>query len=313
MEFTRNLKVTRPMMRGEDVEAVQERLLELGLEEVGRADGIFGADTASAVQLFQRPRGLAPTGIVTAETWAALFDATPPQDAASDTAGVVAGTDILDGLTVNHGVFDSVQWRLAEDGLRINDAAPETTGGRPLTVGRVWTAFGESMARWGAHYGVPVEVIIATACTETRGDPEKIRREPGFISDEETPHRISPGMMQTLISTARDVLRAETDETIDRAWLLVPDNSIRAGTAYIAQQRAKTKFDPPKVACAYNAGSIVRNDGPDNRWKMRQFPIGTSEHADRFVRWLNDAFRFFVEQDTTPAGSYRDLFARRGR
>ncbi|MEM7225928.1 MAG: peptidoglycan-binding protein [Pseudomonadota bacterium] len=298
MPFTRRLIRTSPMMRGEDVEAVQTRLLELGFDEVGRADGIYGGDSAAGVRAFQRQAGLAVTGEVDEATWDALFaEATEP------TAPTVAG-DLLTGLTENHGIFGSVQWRLAPDGLRIADQPPEHTGGRPLTVGRVWDAFGASIERWGSHYGVPVELIISTACTETRGDPEKIRREPGFISDEATPHRISPGLMQTLISTAREALAGQTGDTIDRAWLLVPDNSIRAGTAYISQQKPKTAYDPPKVACAYNAGSIIRNDGSENRWKMRQFPIGTSEHADRFVAWFNDCFRLFAELDEPPENSF---------
>ena len=41
-----------------------------------------------------------------------------------------------------------------------------------------------------------------------------------------------------------------------RAWLLEPDNSIQAGTAYIASQSSKTDLDPPKVSCAYNAGGV---------------------------------------------------------
>ncbi len=303
MPFTRTLKLTRPMTRGEDVEAIQQRLLELDFDEVGRADGIFGSDTEDAVRLFQKARGLEIDSVVGPNTWAALFaEAQEPEDEAGEFG---QWGELLAGLTINHSIYSSVSWRLAMDGIRIEDAAPETTGGRPVTVRRVWGAFGDSMASWGEHYGVPVELIVATACTETRGNPERVRIEPGFISDQQTPHRVSPGLMQTLISTARDALDGEVAETIDRAWLLVADNSVRAGTAYMAQQRAKTSFDPPKVACAYNAGSVIRNNGPNNRWKMRQYPIGTSEHADRFVRWFNDCFRFFDDLDEPPPDSFR--------
>ena len=305
MPFTRNLKLAQPMMRGEDVEAVQERLLELDFDEVGRADGVFGRDTEGALRLFQKSKGLGVDGVVGSNTWTALF--TEPE-----TGPTAAWAELLDGLTVDHGIFGSVEWCLAEDGIRIDGAAPETTGGRPLTVRRVWNAFGPSMSKWGAHYGVPVELIVATACTETRGRPDRVRTEPGFVSDEETPHRVSPGLMQTLISTARSALAGETDEAIDRAWLLVPDNSIRAGTAYIAGQRSKTSFDPPKVACAYNAGSVIRNNGAENRWKMRQFPIGTGEHADRFVAWFNDSFRFFDDLDEPPENAFWQALRDRG-
>ncbi len=298
MPLTRTLKLTRPLLRGDDIEQVQERLLELGFDEAGRADGIFGSDTDTAVRLFQREQGLKVDGVVGENTWTALFEVQPPE-APSGTPG--PWIDLLPPLTVNHGIFGSVEWRLAADGIRIEDSTPEGTRGRPLTARRVWNAFGDSISHWCGEFDVPVELILATICTETRGNPEALRIEPGYVSDETTPHRISPGIMQTLISTAREAL---DDPRIDRDWLLVADNSIQAGTAYIGQQRRKTELDPPKVACAYNAGSVIRNDGPGNRWKMRQFPIGTSHHADRFVAWFNDAFRVFETLEAPPGNAF---------
>jgi hypothetical protein len=110
--------------------------------------------------------------------------------------------------------------------------------------------------------------------------------------------------MQTLISTARDVLG---DPSINRLWLLEPSNSIRAGTAYIARQWKQTHLDPPKVACSCNAGSLQDNPSPRNRWKMRQYPIGSSEHADRFVKWFNDCFRMLRDDSVTPNLSFFTL------
>src|SRR5262245_30263780 len=52
--------VSEPLV-GEDVRALQERLLEMGYD-VGRADGVYGAQTARAVAQFQREVGLAPDG-----------------------------------------------------------------------------------------------------------------------------------------------------------------------------------------------------------------------------------------------------------
>jgi N-acetylmuramoyl-L-alanine amidase len=46
---------------GEDVRALQERLLEMGFDS-GRADGIYGPRTARAVAQFQREVGLTPDG-----------------------------------------------------------------------------------------------------------------------------------------------------------------------------------------------------------------------------------------------------------
>lgn len=302
MIYTRALRYQLPLARGEDVLAVQLRLQQLGLTGMGQPDGKFGHLTDDAVRQFQQAHGLKVDGIVGPLTWTTLF-ATP--DAAPAAAGAPAlpstalerVTAVLEELKQPHQFHNSVIWQLTSTGVAIGAAAPETTGGEPQTVRQVWQRYSTPIEDWAANLGVPVELIVATICTETRGDQKAVREEPGYVSDEATPGKVSPGLMQTLISTARQVLG---DPTINRAWLLEPGNSIRAGTAYIASQWKGTHLDPPKVACAYNAGSVVFNDSPDNRWKMRQFPIGTSEHADRFVKWFNDCFVMF-ERDRVVA------------
>jgi N-acetylmuramoyl-L-alanine amidase len=59
------------LLAGEDVRALQERLLEMGYD-VGRADGIYGARTARALAQFQREVGLVPDGSCGPETLHAL-------------------------------------------------------------------------------------------------------------------------------------------------------------------------------------------------------------------------------------------------
>ena len=56
---------------GEDVRALQERLLEMGFDS-GRADGIYGARTARAVAQFQREVGMTPDGSCGPQTMKAL-------------------------------------------------------------------------------------------------------------------------------------------------------------------------------------------------------------------------------------------------
>jgi len=56
---------------GDDVGALQERLLELGYD-LGRADGIFGRRTAAALARFQREVGVVPDGVCGPKTIAAL-------------------------------------------------------------------------------------------------------------------------------------------------------------------------------------------------------------------------------------------------
>ncbi len=67
------LKVTSPLMYGEDVRAVQNKLNSLGYN-AGTADGYYGNGTRTAVIKFQTDRGLDTDGDVGPTTWSALFN-----------------------------------------------------------------------------------------------------------------------------------------------------------------------------------------------------------------------------------------------
>ena len=51
------------MLRGDDVLAVQARLVELGFNP-GNADGVYGPLTTAAITAFQGSRGIEADGIV---------------------------------------------------------------------------------------------------------------------------------------------------------------------------------------------------------------------------------------------------------
>lgn len=210
-----------------------------------------------------------------------------------DLGGLGGGAD--GGLRNYHSAFaGGVRWRLTDQGVEIEGSGIERTPGNPVTITRIWEEFNNPINDWADFYNVPCALIIAIIATESSGNPRAIRFEPRYTSDSATPHQVSVGLMQTLISTARGTLNSNA---IDREFLFVPSNSIKAGTSYIAEQRSRTALDPPKVACAYNAGGVYENQSSGNRWRMRQYPIGTSKHCDRFVKWFNDAV--FVLKNTS--------------
>jgi peptidoglycan hydrolase-like protein with peptidoglycan-binding domain len=62
--------------RGPAVKQLQERLSAAGFSP-GAADGEFGPKTRSAVEAFQRSRGLEVDGVAGQDTWAALSGTTP--------------------------------------------------------------------------------------------------------------------------------------------------------------------------------------------------------------------------------------------
>lgn len=72
VSYNRILKVTSPLMQGNDIKAVQNKLNSLGYN-CGTADGYYGNDTKNAVVKFQSDRGLTTDGEVGPATWNALF------------------------------------------------------------------------------------------------------------------------------------------------------------------------------------------------------------------------------------------------
>ena len=73
---TRTLRYTKgkTMLRGDDVLAVQARLIELGFDP-GKADGVYGPMTVATVTAFQAAKGLETDGAVGSITRAVLVSA----------------------------------------------------------------------------------------------------------------------------------------------------------------------------------------------------------------------------------------------
>jgi hypothetical protein len=293
--------LTQPMMRGEEVWRAQRLLNEragAGLSP----DGIYGAATRDAVRAFQRRRGLAEDGVLGPVTWAALEGAARPAAAARRDLDALLDAAALAALRRPHRRHpDGVAWRLTADGIEVDGVLEEPGRAEAALAARVLAERADAIAAASARFVVPAELVVATICTESSGDAAARRFEPGcdLRDPARTPHRVSAGLMQTLLSTAREAL---DDPAVTLDALGNPTLSIRAGMAYIRRQAAATRFDPPLVACAYNAGSLRYQGSPGNRWRLVQYPIGTGRHADRFCRFFTAAMRAIsAAPDALPA------------
>ena len=106
-EYSRNLEVTSPLMYGEDIRAVQNKLNSLGFN-CGTSDGYYGNDTKNAVINLQNTFGITADGIVGPTTWKYLFET----NASVSNILKVAG---------NIGLFENAEFTFTE----LNSKTPE--------------------------------------------------------------------------------------------------------------------------------------------------------------------------------------------
>lgn len=184
------------------------------------------------------------------------------------------------------------RWRLTPLGIEVEHKGFLRTAGHPKTVIQIWDDYGELILHASYQTGAPVDMIVAMIPIEARRlsngsfDPRSDRKEPGYTSDEVTPHRRSPGLMQTLITTAR---RMAVDfsffpaEEVDTEMLFDPYYSLLLGAAYIKHQIDRYGEDPVLICGAYNAGSVKKSD--ENTWHIRTHG---PTRMDRYVAWFND-------------------------
>lgn len=191
-----------------------------------------------------------------------------------------------------HSKYGGREWRITDTGIETRDRGYFRTKGIPTTVMTLWEDFGEDIQYACAELNVPADVIVAMIPIEARRlsnghyDPQSVREEPGYISDEQTPHRVSPGLMQTLISTARSMARKYyllDPGMVNRALLFDSFYSILLGAAYMAHQTERYGRDPVLICSAYNAGSVRKTD--NNPWHLIAYG---ATRIDRYCAWFND-------------------------
>ena len=183
------------------------------------------------------------------------------------------------------------EWRKGSGGIEVKEDGYPRTPGEPISVQNLWEDFGDALKQASWEFEVPVDIVAAMIPVESERkenyhfDPESLRKEPGYVSDQETPHLISPGLMQTLISTAKHTADRHNilhPDRVDRELLFDPFYSIMIGTAYISDLIDRYSADPVLMCAAYNAGGVYRSS---NEWGLRVY---SPSRIDRYIQWFND-------------------------
>ncbi len=205
-----------------------------------------------------------------------------------------------------HNYHDgSIYWRITAKGIEIKGKGLIKNKKYTQRAASIWEKYQQPILAASQKHGVPIPAIIATISTESSGNPKAYRYEPDFydryIKNKnrwkdnpfyESPKRISAsyGLMQIMYTTAYSVgFRGNPEDLHD------PETNIDVGSAYIASpfQKKNHGWDPPKIACAYNAGSV--RPTKKNEWGMFYHP----GHLDRWIPAYNGTIEA-LESENVP-------------
>lgn len=204
-------------------------------------------------------------------------------------------------------------WRIDEQGfIEVEDQGIPRTKGEPKTIRHLLAQYGEYIARARDELGIdpcwilgmiPIEAKMRPRPGKGQGleaDPKSLRHEPGYITDPYTPHRVSAGLMQTLLSTAQDMAKVHGWNVPRFAHQLYdPETSIMLGAAYMAHQAKRYEdgikgcpFDFVFLTGAYNAGGVYQD--MTNPFHLRTY---SPTRTTRAIQWHNDARAVLIEAE----------------
>ena len=165
-------------------------------------------------------------------------------------------------------------------------------------IAPTWRRYGHIIAAAAQRHGVPAELILATIVDESGGNARAVATNPGYVSDAATPNRVSIGLGQLLISSAR---RLSPGRPIDRAALFDPATSIDLVARYHARFYKGTGFDPALVASAYMLGRAPALRA-SQRWAPRH-----QAHAARYSAIVEASVAHLAAQAKAPPVSFAAL------
>lgn len=182
----RILRVASPFMRGEDVRAVQDRLLAIGINP-GTIDGIYGEDTETAVLAFQTQEGITVDGEVGADTAEALELGWPiGSGGGTDGTGTGTGSSPRTYRVQPGDTLSKIANRLEVDLDALVEANPQIGNIDLIHVGDLLTIPGESSS-YRPGTGGPaldprtLEVLAKTIYGEARSEPLEGQHAIGYV------------------------------------------------------------------------------------------------------------------------------------
>jgi hypothetical protein len=180
----------------------------------------------------------------------------------------LVGRGFLDPDRAYHSIFGGIAWRVLNQRVRLHSGVPM---GSISDVRGCMNRYGASIRHWADHFHMSRASVVATALTES-----------GCSNPAGSSDGLSSGPMQVTASTC-SAITGLSRSTCRVRMHTHPDFSFEVGTKYMASsfQVSQHRHDPPKIAAAYNAGSLRKSSA--NRWHL----VTTGNHIDRFVRGYN--------------------------
>lgn len=192
----------------------------------------------------------------------------------------------LDPDRAFHSVFGGIEWSVQGQRVKLRSGTPS---GSVDGVAQCMLRYGDSIKRWADRYNISRAALLATAITES-----------GCTNPAGSSDGLSSGPTQVTASTC-SAITGLSQSTCRTRMHSNPDFSFEVAARYMASsyQRGQHNNDPPKIAAAYNAGSIRRTS--QNRWRM----VTTGNHIDRFV----SAYNAYRAWETTQGVRFEFRFA----
>lgn len=242
------------------IEALGSHVLEAHFDNAATGQSVSASRTITVVAVGALPPLAASEQVQT--------PVANPMDGTLTGAEALTARGFLDPNRGFHSVFGGIEWSVQDQRIGLRGSTPT---GSTAAVSQCMMRYGDSIRRWADRYNISRASLLATAITES-----------GCTNPAGSSDGLSSGPTQVTATTCRAVTGLSTSTCRTRMHTN-PDFSFEVAARYMASsyQLNQHHNDPPKVAAAYNAGSIRRSSA--NRWHM----VVTGNHIDRFVSAYN--------------------------